>query len=53
VYTELSGVLQIWLHRALSGQESPEDALAGAAREIRKLLERSGLAAETREGTAP
>ena len=45
VYTEISEILQIRLHRALTGQELPEPALQAAAREIRMLLERSGLAA--------
>src|SRR5262245_24022522 len=44
VYTELSELLQIQLHRALTGQEEPREALREAAREIRALLERSGLA---------
>lgn len=43
VYTELSEILQIHLHRALTGQEEPREALRWAAREIRALLERSGL----------
>lgn len=45
VYTELSEILQVRLHRALTGQEPPDAALADAAREIRALLARSGLAA--------
>jgi multiple sugar transport system substrate-binding protein len=43
VYSELSGILQIWVHRALSGQEEPERALARAAEEITRLLERVEL----------
>jgi multiple sugar transport system substrate-binding protein len=43
VYAELSEILQIRLHRALSGQQSPETALRDAAREMRALLERTGL----------
>ena len=46
VYTEMSEILQVRLHRALTGQELPEPALRAAAREIRTLLERSGLAVE-------
>ena len=46
VYTEISEILQVRLHRALTGQEPPEAALRAAAREIRTLLARSGLAAE-------
>jgi multiple sugar transport system substrate-binding protein len=44
VYSELSEILQVRLHRALSGQQSPNDALRDAGREIRALLSRSGLA---------
>jgi multiple sugar transport system substrate-binding protein len=43
VYTELSGVIQVWLHRALSGQEEPAIALARAAEEARAVLRRKGL----------
>jgi multiple sugar transport system substrate-binding protein len=53
VYSELSGILQIWLHRALSGQEEPERALARAAEEMTRLLERVELlpgGAAPREG---
>jgi ABC-type glycerol-3-phosphate transport system substrate-binding protein len=46
VYTELSQILQIHLHRALTRQRAPAAALAEAAREMRALLERTGLAAE-------
>ena len=46
VYSELSETLQVHLHRALTGQQSPEEALSQAANEIRRLLSRSGLAAE-------
>ncbi|MBI4478382.1 MAG: ABC transporter substrate-binding protein [Acidobacteria bacterium] len=46
VYSELSEMLQVRLHRALSGQQTPAAALREAAREIRALLARSGLAAE-------
>jgi len=44
VYTELSQILQIHLHRALTRQREPAVALAEAAAEIRTLLERTGLA---------
>lgn len=47
VYSELSEILQVRLHRALTGQQSPEAALREAAREIRVLFARSGLAAES------
>jgi multiple sugar transport system substrate-binding protein len=43
VYTQLSELLQIRLHRALTRQQEPGDALAEAAREMRRLLERTGL----------
>jgi multiple sugar transport system substrate-binding protein len=46
VYSELSEILQVRLHRALSGQQTPANALEEAAREIRRLLARSGLGAE-------
>jgi multiple sugar transport system substrate-binding protein len=44
VYTELSELLQIWLHRALTGQSSPAQALAGASAQMDELLQRVGLA---------
>lgn len=47
VYTQLSGMLQIHLHRALTLQESPRAALDAAAGEIQALLNRSGLSPET------
>ena len=43
VYTQLSEILQIHLHRALTGQREPEQALRGAAREMRDLLAKVGL----------
>jgi multiple sugar transport system substrate-binding protein len=43
VYTELSELLQVGLHRALSGQQGPEAALRQAADQMRALLDRSGL----------
>ena len=52
VYTELSTILQIWLHRALTGQREPAAALAEAAREIERLLERVQLAPRTTTGAA-
>ena len=45
VYSQLSEVLQIHLHRALTRQVEPHDALTSAAAAIRTLLERSGLEA--------
>ena len=43
VYTQLSAMLQIHLHRALTLQESPQVALDAAAGEMQALLERTGL----------
>ncbi|HEX5110012.1 MAG TPA: ABC transporter substrate-binding protein [Vicinamibacterales bacterium] len=45
VYTELSEILQIALHRALTDQQAPRAALAGAAAEIQALLDKAGLGA--------
>ena len=47
VYTQLSGLLQIHLHRALTLQESPVEALDAAAREMQELLDRTGLGMRT------
>ncbi|HEX6863308.1 MAG TPA: ABC transporter substrate-binding protein, partial [Thermoanaerobaculia bacterium] len=44
VYSELSEKLQIHLHRALSGQAAPEEALRQAAREMEEILEAAELA---------
>jgi len=43
VYSEMSEILQVHLHRALTSQEEPSTALHDAAHEIRVLLDRSGL----------
>ena len=45
VYTQLSEILQIHLHRALTRQEEPADALAAAQGEMQRLLDRAGLGA--------
>jgi multiple sugar transport system substrate-binding protein len=45
VYTELSSLLQIRLHRALSGQVKPAVALANAAADLRRLLHEPALGA--------
>jgi len=45
VYTQLSELLQVRLHRALTRQQEPRAALEDAAREMRALLVRSGLGA--------
>jgi ABC-type glycerol-3-phosphate transport system substrate-binding protein len=43
VYTQLSEILQIQLHRALSGQAEPAAALGRAASEMQALLDKAGL----------
>jgi multiple sugar transport system substrate-binding protein len=43
VYSELSQILQISLHRALTRQQEPRDALREAATAMRRLLERFEL----------
>jgi ABC-type glycerol-3-phosphate transport system substrate-binding protein len=43
VYAELSDIVQIHVHRCLSGQETSAEALRAAAREIDALLARVGL----------
>jgi multiple sugar transport system substrate-binding protein len=53
VYTELSGILQVWLHRALTGQRLADDALREAAAEMERLLERVALASSSSSATVP
>ncbi|HET8835978.1 MAG TPA: ABC transporter substrate-binding protein [Gemmatimonadales bacterium] len=43
VYTQLSDILQIYLHRALTRQLEPAPALAQAGKEMQALLDRVGL----------
>jgi hypothetical protein len=43
VYTQLSEILQIDLHRALTRQAEPAAALAHAAGEMQRLLDKAGL----------
>jgi multiple sugar transport system substrate-binding protein len=43
VYTQLSEILQVRLHRALTRQQEPRASLDEAAREMRALLARVGL----------
>jgi multiple sugar transport system substrate-binding protein len=43
VYSELSSILQVSLHRALSGQQTPALALRDAARDMQNLLTRVHL----------
>jgi multiple sugar transport system substrate-binding protein len=41
IYSQLSELLQIQLHRALTGQLAPDDALRAAARDMNALIERT------------
>jgi multiple sugar transport system substrate-binding protein len=50
VYTQLSEILQIQLHRALTGQAEPREALEKAADQMRRLLRTVGLAEATARG---
>ena len=43
IYSQLSELLQIQLHRALTGQTTPADALHAAARQMNELVERTGI----------
>lgn len=43
IYTELSDILQIELHRALVRQAEPQEALNSAANEINALIDRTGM----------
>ena len=43
VYTQLSDILQVYLHRALTRQQEPAEALKRAAAEMQSLLDRAGL----------
>ena len=43
VYTQLSEILQVQLHRALTRQTEPGVALSTAARAMQELLDRAGL----------
>lgn len=43
LYTQLSELLQIQLHRALAGQTDAETALRTAAREMNAVIEKTGL----------
>lgn len=43
VYTELSQILQVRLHQALTRQATPKAALVHAATDMRRLLEKVGL----------
>jgi multiple sugar transport system substrate-binding protein len=43
IYTELSEILQIELHRALVRQAEPQEALNSAAERINALIDRTGM----------
>jgi multiple sugar transport system substrate-binding protein len=48
VYSELSDILQIALHRALTDQQAPRPALEDAAASIQALLDKAGLSSDRR-----
>ncbi|MGI9182515.1 MAG: ABC transporter substrate-binding protein [Longimicrobiaceae bacterium] len=50
IYTQISEILQIHLHRALVGQSEPEAALQAAAREMERVIERTRLRELARSG---
>jgi hypothetical protein len=41
IYSQLSELLQIQLHRSLTGQIAPSEALREAARQMNALIERT------------
>jgi len=49
VYTELSEILQIALHRTLTNQQEPRAALEGAASSMQALLDKVGLSPAVHE----
>ncbi|HET9775706.1 MAG TPA: ABC transporter substrate-binding protein [Gemmatimonadaceae bacterium] len=53
IYTELSEILQIELHRALVRQAEPKEALDAAAAKINALIERTGMRKLMRARAAP
>jgi multiple sugar transport system substrate-binding protein len=53
IYSQLSELLQIQLHRALTGQATPADALSEAARGMDALVERTRVRALAVEAAAP
>ena len=50
VYTQLSDILQVHLHRALTRQEQPAQALALATAQMQALLDRVGLGDRSARG---
>jgi multiple sugar transport system substrate-binding protein len=53
IYTELSEILQIELHRALVRQAEPADALNSAAARINTLIDRTGMRKLMSGGAGP
>jgi multiple sugar transport system substrate-binding protein len=53
IYTELSEILQIELHRALVRQAEPRDALNSAAARINALIDRTGMRKLMTGGSGP
>ena len=53
IYTELSEILQIELHRALVRQAEPADALNSAAARINALIDRTGMRKLMSGGAGP
>src|SRR2546423_3881358 len=53
IYTELSEILQIELHRALVRQAEPREALNSAAARINALIDRTGMRKLMRGASAP
>jgi multiple sugar transport system substrate-binding protein len=50
IYTQLSEFLQVQLHRALTRQTTPEEALHAAARDMSALIERTRVREIARQG---
>jgi multiple sugar transport system substrate-binding protein len=50
IYTQLSELLQVQLHRALTRQTTPEEALRAAARDMGALIERTRVRELARRG---
>jgi multiple sugar transport system substrate-binding protein len=51
LYSQLSEILQVHLHRALTRQQEPRGALADAAEAMRGAIARAGLDARSAEGS--
>ena len=50
IYTQLSELLQVQLHRALTRQTTPEQALRAAAHDMSALIERTRVREIARRG---